>query len=147
MLTEKQKRKVDEHNQEVTRKIELGEYKPFERGTVIMQTTKAKSKKKVTKQARSKTRKVARTQSNTKHRAMKKSSRVTISSRITKLFAGNSKQLSTRAIWKTLNKGRKPKQQASIAGVRIACRKLIDQKALKIVKTEHKQWTLARRTK
>ena len=46
-LTEEQKTKVDEHNREVTHRIEAGEYKPFnERKIVMVRTTKSKTKSK-----------------------------------------------------------------------------------------------------
>ena len=75
-------------------------------------------------------------------RNTKEHGRATIGNRITKLFTSNKKRLTTRDIWTALNRGKKANQQVSIAGVRVAVRKLIDQKALKVVKTERKMFIL-----
>jgi len=73
--------------------------------------------------------------------------RLTVGNKITKLFAKNKKHLTTRDVWNSLNRGKKPAQQASIANVRTAVRNLLAVKQLKVVKHEGRMFVLARRDK
>lgn len=73
-----------------------------------------------------------------------KRNRISIGNQVVKLFRGK-KLLTTRDVYKGINRGKKPRQQASIAGVRRAVRILVEHKELKVHKTDHRMWILQKR--
>jgi len=70
--------------------------------------------------------------------------RATIGNQVVKLFHGR-KLLTTRDVYKGINRGKRSKQRASIAGVRRAVRILVKHKQLKVRKTDHRMWVLQKR--
>ena len=74
----------------------------------------------------------------------KKTKQASIKERVVKLFRGK-ETLTTRDVYKKINKGKRSRQQASIAGVRRAVHILVDAKQLKVHGTNRKMWVLQRR--
>ncbi len=69
-----------------------------------------------------------------------------IADRVVKLFGrSKTRRLTTREVYKGINRGRRPKLQASIYGVRRAVRILVNRKQLKVCEVDHRMWVLQKR--